>query len=75
MDLILLADYSLGYTLLMEEYIEFHILLWPKKFLFGVLLYFYVHEMTQPQSVILRESQTERGFCLLRERPLWLGQP
>jgi AraC-like DNA-binding protein len=52
-----LADYVLGYTPFLEQYIQLRTLLWPKEFLFGTLLYFYVREMTQPQSVLLRGRQ------------------
>lgn len=52
-----LIDYVLDYTQLREPYIELRTLLWPKEFLYGALLYFYVREMTLPGRFALRGLQ------------------
>jgi AraC-like DNA-binding protein len=52
-----LADYVLDYSQLLDEYVRLRTLLWPRDFLFGTLLYFYVREMSRPGSVLLRGRQ------------------
>jgi len=54
---IALFDYFLDLTELNQQYIELTVLLWPKEFFYGVLIYFYVREITQPNRVILRRKQ------------------
>lgn len=52
-----LFDYFLDATGLITQYIYTRTLLWPKEFLYGVLIYFYTRELTQPGKYNLRGAQ------------------
>lgn len=52
-----LIDYFLDITGLRDPYIQLRTLLWPKEFLYGTLIYFYVRELTQPSHHKLRGKQ------------------
>lgn len=52
-----LIDYFLDFTQLINSIIELRTILWPKEFLYGPLLYFYVREMTRPGQFLLKEKQ------------------
>jgi hypothetical protein len=54
---IALFDYFLDLTGLSNKYVELTILLWPKEFFYGVLIYFYVRELTGPRQVKLSTKQ------------------
>ncbi|MBJ7539593.1 helix-turn-helix domain-containing protein [Marinomonas transparens] len=54
---IALFDYFLDLTQLNQQYVQLTVLFWPKEFFYGVFIYFYTRELTQPKHVILRGRQ------------------
>ncbi len=52
-----LFDYFLDATGLVQQYVYMRTLLWPKEFLYGVLIYFYTREMTHPGEYQLKGRQ------------------
>lgn len=52
-----LIDYFLDITGLRNQFIWLRTLLWPKEYLYGVLIYFYVRELTQPNIYFLQGRQ------------------
>ncbi|MEJ8569412.1 AraC family transcriptional regulator [Elongatibacter sediminis] len=52
-----LVDYFIELTGLERSLIGLRTLLWPKEFLYGVLVYFYTREMTTPGRYVLRGRQ------------------
>ncbi|MCR9185414.1 MAG: helix-turn-helix domain-containing protein [Halieaceae bacterium] len=72
-----LVDYALDTAGLTRDYIWLRTLLWPKEFLYGVLIYLYCREMTQPglpQSLSLRIALWGPPFlhCCAAWPLLWL---
>lgn len=54
---ITLLDYALVDAGLVYSLSYVHVLFWPREFLFGVLIYFYTRELTQPGTAPLRGWQ------------------
>ena len=52
-----LFDYFLDDTGLVYQYVFARTLLWPKEFLYGVLIYFYTRELTQPGQFLITRRQ------------------
>lgn len=52
-----LFDYFLDVTGLINQFVQIRTLLWPKEFLYGVLVYFYTRELTLPGQYQLRGWQ------------------
>lgn len=52
-----LFDYFLDVTGLIDQYVAMRTILWPKEFLYGVLIYFYTRELTHPGEYSLRGQQ------------------
>lgn len=52
-----LVDYYLDFTGLRDTYIQLRTLLWPKEYLYGTLIYFYVRELTRPGQFKLKGRQ------------------
>ncbi len=52
-----LFDYFLDDTGLVYQYVFARTLLWPKEFLYGVLIYFYTRELTQPAQFLITRRQ------------------
>jgi AraC-like DNA-binding protein len=52
-----LITYFLDVAELDRQYLWLYVLLWPKEFFYGVLVYFYVRELTSPQKFSLKGRQ------------------
>lgn len=52
-----LTDYFIDLSGLAQSLVQLRVFLWPKEFLYGVLLYFYTRELTAPGKYLLRGRQ------------------